>query len=93
MAADNIASIAAAITAVITLATVVVSLVVSLRSKKRIETVKQTTDEIHVLANDRMTTVIERVDQLTRALREAGVAVPPRQRKRKERKGNARPFL
>lgn len=76
MTAESITSLAALATALITLMTVVITLAVSIRSKKRIETVKETTDEIHVLANDRLTTVIDRVEQLSTTLRSANVAVP-----------------
>lgn len=56
-------------TGVLALVTAAVTLFVSLRNSRKIE-------QVHVIVNSRMTSVLERVDQLTAALEAAGTDVP-----------------
>jgi hypothetical protein len=64
----------ALVTAIITCVTAFLNLRSSKRNNRKIQ-------EIHILVNSKFTTVVDRVDQLTKALEEARVDVPPEPRK------------
>ena len=56
----------------------IVTAIVQLSNLKREQKAQtKSIDEVHVLVNDRLTVVLDRVEQLTKVLVREGVEVPP----------------
>lgn len=63
--------------ALLTLITAVITLFTAWKTSRKVDKAQTQIDEVHVLVNSRLTNVMDRVEQLTRALEESDSDVPP----------------